>query len=252
MKKRSTRKKSFRSMCRRKGLAFLWGLTGIRKIRIRELLFVEALWGHAVKKRNNINNKYLLGIRKNTDVLDTTRLITGLSRAQLLLKSIMSVKGKVLVVTEPGIWRNKSAIGKVNAGEWLCGFITNFKILHTMDQLPDCIVILTWDDKKLQQVVSEAVQMRVPVIVALDSNNDPVSVGYPIPINNNSAEALRSISAFLYESMLRGVMCYYTKFTKNKQGNIVLGGTKKKKTRRKKSVVLNLRFKSPIIKNKIK
>jgi ribosomal protein S2 len=213
----------------RRRLAFLWGSLGIRKIRINEILFVEALWGHAINKRNNLNNKYLLGIRKNTDVLDTRWLITGLSRAQLLLKSIMSLKGKVLVVTEPEVWKKRSAICRVNLGDWASGFVTNFKALHTMDQLPDCIVILTFDDKKLQQVVSEAVQMRVPVIVALDSNNNPLNIGYPIPINNNSLEALRSIAAFLYDSMVRGIFCYYKKFAEKGQA---LG----RRERRRKSV----------------
>lgn len=60
--------------------------------------------------------------------------------------------------------------------------------LSEIKKLPSALVVV--DIKREKTAVSEAKKTGVPVVAVVDSNSDPNLVDYPIPMNDDSAEAV--------------------------------------------------------------
>jgi small subunit ribosomal protein S2 len=72
--------------------------------------------------------------------------------------------------------------------------------IKTMGGLPDMLFVL--DTHKETIAVTEAKQLKIPIIAVIDTNSDPTGIDYPIPGND---DALRSIE-FYCDIMARTVI----------------------------------------------
>lgn len=64
----------------------------------------------------------------------------------------------------------------------------DFGGLLGMEELPSVLVIV--DTKRESTALHEAIKTGVPVVGIVDSNSDPSNVDYPVPMNDDSVEAV--------------------------------------------------------------
>jgi small subunit ribosomal protein S2 len=77
-----------------------------------------------------------------------------------------------------------------------------FSGISEMKYLPDLIVVV--DVRKESGTVYEARVMGVPTIGIVDSNSDPTSVDYAIPMNDDASRALDYVLGLMRDAVLAG------------------------------------------------
>lgn len=75
--------------------------------------------------------------------------------------------------------------------------------LRTMKDLPAAVFVV--DAKQDSLAVREAVHVGVPVVSFVDTNDDPSSIDYPIPANNDAISAVKLILGYVCKACLEGV-----------------------------------------------
>lgn len=70
-----------------------------------------------------------------------------------------------------------------------------------MKKLPDAVFIV---DASYHMVVSEAKRLHIPVIVVVDSNNDPSGIDFAIPGNDDSGSAINYYADILANAINQG------------------------------------------------
>ena len=71
-----------------------------------------------------------------------------------------------------------------------------------MEKEPDLLVII--DAKKEISAIRESKAKDVPVIAVVDSNSDPTSVDYPIPMNDDATKAVDYVLELFKEAIIEG------------------------------------------------
>jgi small subunit ribosomal protein S2 len=71
--------------------------------------------------------------------------------------------------------------------------------LAGMEKLPDVVFVV--DTHKEETAVSEARRLKVPVVGIVDSNGDPDSVDYAIPMNDDASQAVSYILELIKETL---------------------------------------------------
>lgn len=66
-----------------------------------------------------------------------------------------------------------------------------FEGLRSMEKLPDALLMIGL--RRHDTALREARRMRIPVIALCNTNDDPTQVTYPIPGNDNSAQAIQFV-----------------------------------------------------------
>jgi small subunit ribosomal protein S2 len=77
-----------------------------------------------------------------------------------------------------------------------------FDGISTLKKIPDVIFVV--DTHKENSAIREAVGAKVPVIGIVDSNSDPSSIDYPIPMNDDASKALIYVLDLVKEAILEG------------------------------------------------
>jgi len=78
----------------------------------------------------------------------------------------------------------------------------NLEGIRRMRELPAAVVVV--DPVNEANAVKEATIMEIPVVAIIDTDGDPDEVDIPIPANDESVHAIRSILGELVESILEG------------------------------------------------
>jgi small subunit ribosomal protein S2 len=74
--------------------------------------------------------------------------------------------------------------------------------IEMMTRLPGALFIV--DIKKEHLAIKEAKILGIPVIGIVDTNSDPSLVDYPIPANDDSANAVEYITSIIADAILEG------------------------------------------------
>ncbi|MCX7703332.1 MAG: 30S ribosomal protein S2 [Planctomycetota bacterium] len=82
----------------------------------------------------------------------------------------------------------------------------NLQGIRKMRKLPSAIVVV--DPVNEQIVLKEAKTMEIPVVAIIDTDGDPENVDIPIPANDESVHAIRSILDEIVDSVLEGKRFY--------------------------------------------
>ncbi len=77
-----------------------------------------------------------------------------------------------------------------------------FDGIKTLTKVPDVIFII--DTKREAAAVREAKTGKVTIVGIVDSNSDPDSVDYPIPMNDDASKALEYVLNLFKEAVLAG------------------------------------------------
>jgi small subunit ribosomal protein S2 len=74
--------------------------------------------------------------------------------------------------------------------------------IKTLTTIPDVLFVI--DTKREAGAVHEANERKVPVVGIVDSNSDPDSVDYPIPMNDDASKALEYILDLVGQAIENG------------------------------------------------
>lgn len=74
--------------------------------------------------------------------------------------------------------------------------------LSGMDKLPNTLVIV--DTKRQGLAVKEAVACGIEIIGIVDSNSDPSSIDYPIPMNDDATKAIDYVLSLIRDAIIEG------------------------------------------------
>lgn len=74
--------------------------------------------------------------------------------------------------------------------------------IKNMKGLPDALFIVDIGNEKI--AVQEAKKLGIPVIAIVDTNDDPDTVDYPIPANDDAFRAIRLYAGAVAEAVLEG------------------------------------------------
>lgn len=75
--------------------------------------------------------------------------------------------------------------------------------LRLLKELPSAIIVA--DIKNDANAIAEAKKAGVPIVAIVDTNDDPSSIDYPIPANNDAISSLKYIFGNLCGAYLRGI-----------------------------------------------
>lgn len=78
-----------------------------------------------------------------------------------------------------------------------------FEGLMEMAGMPGAIFIV--DVKEESNAVSEAKNMRIPLVGIVDTNSDPTGIAYPIPANDDALKSVRLIMEQVREAIEKGL-----------------------------------------------
>lgn len=78
----------------------------------------------------------------------------------------------------------------------------NLQGIRRMQRLPSAVIVV--DPVNERNAVKEASLMEIPIVAIIDTDGDPDDVDIPIPANDESVHAIRSILDELVESILEG------------------------------------------------
>lgn len=84
--------------------------------------------------------------------------------------------------------------------------------IKDMSGLPDALFVIDVDHERI--AVTEANNLRIPVIGVVDTNSDPDGVDYPIPGNDDAIRAIQLYARVIADACIEG----------HGQGNAVTGG----------------------------
>lgn len=74
--------------------------------------------------------------------------------------------------------------------------------VKTLTNIPDVIVVI--DTKREVGAIREATTRKVPIVGIVDSNSDPDSIDYPIPMNDDAAKAIDYVLGLICDAILEG------------------------------------------------
>ena len=86
--------------------------------------------------------------------------------------------------------------------------------LNGMTSKPDLMIIV--DTKRESSAVNEARKLGVETIGIVDTNSDPNLVNWPVPMNDDSPQALELVLNYIKEAILEGKQSKETKVKKAK------------------------------------
>lgn len=72
--------------------------------------------------------------------------------------------------------------------------------IKEMVELPDAIFIV--DTIKEKNAIAEAHHMAIPLVATVDTNCDPNSVDYPIPINDDAVKAIKLVTSKIADAII--------------------------------------------------
>lgn len=79
---------------------------------------------------------------------------------------------------------------------------TNLNGIRNMKKTPDVVFIV--DTTKEEIAVREANKLGIPIVGTIDTNSDPDSVDYGIPINDDAIRAVELVTEFIAEAVIAG------------------------------------------------
>jgi len=170
---------------------------------IKQLSSIGTHIGHVKFKWNPNMENYLFGHINNLHILDLEKTINILIKVKNLITKIIEQNRKVLIITDKdyNLVSNKN-VQFAESSLLLNGCLTNLtsikniqntilinnqkrkKNIKFVTSLPDLIIILNVDDNI--SIIKEATLLNIPVIALVDSNNNPNTITYPLPSNNES------------------------------------------------------------------
>lgn len=74
--------------------------------------------------------------------------------------------------------------------------------LSGLERLPDILVVI--DIKKEDVAIREALMTKVKTVALVDSNSDPTSIDYPIPMNDDATRAVAYVLDLMEKAILQG------------------------------------------------
>ena len=87
--------------------------------------------------------------------------------------------------------------------------------IRKMSQIPDIIFVM--DTKREKVAIAEANKLGIPVIALLDSNSNPHGVDYPIPCNDDNAQAVALVCQLIADAILVGMEVSFAKREANQR-----------------------------------
>jgi len=133
---------------------------------------------HKICQENNLPNitvKWPAGFLTNFDTL---------------LKNIKKLR-TMREEKEKGEWNKFVKHEQVKLQKELSKLEKFYAGIAAIDKVPDAIFII--DVKKEKTALQEAKKTRIPIIAIVDTNINPEKIDYPIPINDDSVEAVEYI-----------------------------------------------------------
>jgi len=109
---------------------------------------------------------------------------------ETLLKNIKKLK-TMREEKEKGDWNKFVKHEQVKLQKHLNRLEKFYGGIASIEKIPDAIFII--DIKKEKTAVDEAIKTNIPIIAVVDTNVDPRAVTFPIPANDDSAEAIEYI-----------------------------------------------------------
>lgn len=113
-----------------------------------------------------------------------------LTNFDTLLKNIKKLK-QMREDKEKGDWNKFVKHEQVKLQKQLAKLEKFYGGIASIEKLPDAIFVI--DVKKEKTAVEEGVKTKIPIIAVVDTNIDPRRIDYPIPANDDSAEAVEYI-----------------------------------------------------------
>src|SRR3989344_2650087 len=74
--------------------------------------------------------------------------------------------------------------------------------VKSLTNIPDVMVVI--DTKREVGAIREATTRKVPIVGIVDSNSDPDSIDYPIPMNDDAAKAIDYVLGLIKDAILDG------------------------------------------------
>ncbi|CUX76478.1 30S ribosomal protein S2 [Candidatus Tremblaya princeps] len=192
----------------RHGLHATWAqplqpLLNMRHGVIRKFLEFGAHIGHTSSTLRVGMDKYILCLRGPQCIIDPAKAVLRLRLAASFLRGLVW-EGKVVLFlcTDLGhsqhVARFADRLGMpAITDRWRGGTLTNFSTLAprlkayspSMNRMPDALFIVGL--RRHAIALREARKVGVPVVAIVDTNCSPYGVDYPIPGNDDSAQAVR-------------------------------------------------------------
>lgn len=195
-----------------------------QQLNVKGLLKNDVHLGYHKMLWNPQMAPFIYGIRHQQHVFDLNKTLVYLRKSLVFLSEVLTKKGNVLFVGSPIGYKDsfkllleQKNLSWIDNGSAVGGLLTNWdthynyrkkfynrvdgktesriikrfeKSFGNITQLqtkPDLIVF--FDNKLNQGLLKEAVEMNIPVISFLDSNDNPKNIDYPIPANTKSNKA---------------------------------------------------------------
>ena len=145
---------------------------------------VSKLIEQKARKMNSpfINNRWLGGILTNWSSLQTS--IKNLA-------NLSELNSKNL--------KSKAATKRIRR---LLNLNKKIEGLSNMKSLPDVVIIIGALQEK--KVIAECRKLGIKIVSTVDTNSNPTGVDYPIPVNEDSIEAIEFILDFLIKAIEKG------------------------------------------------
>jgi len=120
-----------------------------------------------------------------------------LTNFETLLKNIKKLN-QMKEDEEKGAWNKFVKHEQLKLKKQLSRLEKFYAGVASIEKLPDAIFVI--DIKKENTAIAEALKINLPTIAIVDTNVDPEKITYPIPANDDSAEAVEYIIREIVEA----------------------------------------------------
>jgi len=187
-------------------------------LTIKQLIKTGIHIGHQKNRWNIKMSHNILGIIKDTHILNLEETIIMLRITLNILKEIILNRKNILIVNNLKnnnniqIIKNKY-IDVITNDDWVNGYLTNKLYIIQKKRIPELIII--YDINNNLYTIKEANQLNIPIIAIADSNTDISHITYPIPGNNDSIESIELISNLINNVLMDNILNEKILFKKN-------------------------------------
>ena len=176
-------------------------------ISIKQLLEAGVHFGHNTNKFNPKMAEYIFGERDGVHIIDLQKTMQKLEEAYAYARELAKAGGSVLFVgtkeqAQEAVREEaeRSGMPYINQS-WSDGMLNDFKANKKMSSLPSALFIV--DPDKEYKAVLEAKKLNIPIIAIVDTPCDPDEIDYPIPGNDDAVRAIKLITSFIADAIIK-------------------------------------------------